>query len=133
MGARLITNRAARGNIIFLCAALLFLPLSFARAQVPFGGVVTNGFPGECTASAPTAIPFYITGFPPPGGPYMFIPGVSVAFLFGPPTHSGQAILGLAAGFYPCLYWSVCGITPCPLPFPAHPGGLLVVMSGTSK
>lgn len=116
---------------LFLAVALLFMPLSFANAQLPFGGFITIMYTGACTASAPQATPFYLAG-PAGGGPFMYIPG-SAVFPYGPPSHPGQAILGLAAGFYPCLMWATCGFVPCAIPFPAHPGGLLVIMSGTSQ
>ena len=116
-----------------LCAlpaalALFFLPFSFVNAQVPFGGWISAIYTGACTASAPSASPFLLVGFPP--GPYMYIPGSKV-YPYGPPSRPGQAILGFAIGFYPCLMWVTCGFFPCPVPFPALPGGLLVIFSGT--
>ncbi len=110
--------------------ALLLLPFSSVNAQVPFGGFITLTYTGMCTASAPTAIPFILAGVP--SGPFMYIPGAGITYPYGPPTHPGQAILGFAVGFYPCLFWSYCGLSLCPIPFPAFPGGMLVVMSGTS-
>lgn len=74
------------------------------------------------------AIPFVLIGFTP--GFYMYIPG-SIVHPYGPPSHPGQAVLGWAGGFVPCLI--PCPPVGEPCPFPAHPGGLLILESGTSE
>ena len=129
MNAPSIGKNLLRTGIALAIVAVFLLPASSVHAQVPFGGFIGVTYQGACTASAPTGMPFMLVGFP--AGPYMYVPG-SVVFPYGPPSHPGQAILGFAAGYFPCLYWSVCGVSPCPLPFPPHPGGLLVILSGTA-
>lgn len=123
-----ISNITAYAFLIAAFAGLAF-PFFQADAQAPYGGFIGATYSGVCTAVVPSAVPVYVVGIP--SGPFVYIPG-SVVFPNGPPAIGGKGSVGWSAGFVPCLFWSVCGISPCMLPFPAHAGGLIFIVSGTS-
>lgn len=106
------------------------LPSPFVSAQTPVDGWISVAYPGACTAEPIAAVPFVLIGATP--GLYIYVPG-SIVHPYGPPSHPGQAVLGWAGGFLPCLALLPCPPVgePCPLPFPPHPGGLLILESGT--
>ena len=108
--------------------SILALPAT-SSAQIPFGGVITTYFPA-CVA--PTGAAMIIQQPLPTGGfvpiPLMYLPGASVSFADGPPTHPGQWLLGMGAAFAPCLI-------PCPLGlcfYPGQPGGMVILFHGSS-
>ena len=46
-------------------------------------------------------------------GSWAWIPGASINYLYGPPSHPGQPILGLASdGYMSCLAPTFWGVTP---------------------
>ena len=64
-----------------------------------------------------------LTG-PPRGGKYIWVPGSTRTYDYGPPAHAGQWGLGLAAPPYFCI------VTPLPLVvFP----GIIMTMLGSSR
>lgn len=75
-----------------LCALLLSPSISYA---FPFGGRASIVVP--CYNNA-----IYANLGPPRGGPYVWAPG-TITYQFGPPTHSGQWLLGLAGIPYYCI------------------------------
>jgi len=85
----------SRGVVAFLSfiVALSFVPqLAFA---FPFGGPITQII--FCYNNA-----IYAAVGPPRGGPYIWTPETKT-YKFGPPSHVGQYLLGLAAPPYYCL------------------------------
>ncbi len=61
---------------------------------------------------------------PPRGGRYIWAPGVTRTYEYGPPSHAGQWLLGLFGAPYFCI------VSPQPLIiFP----GLLMTMLGSSQ
>lgn len=111
----------------FLCSsALLFFPISSVQAQIPFGGAIIIDYP---VCVSPPGIVFELG--PPTPGAFMYVTG-SMVFPYGPPSHPGQWLLGTAGGFMTCLIPSMCGPSPCLIPFPALPGGELLLMHGSS-
>lgn len=76
-----------------ISAVLLVFP-SFAAAY-PFGGMI-----GQIIFCYNNAI--YAAVGPPRGGPFIWTPSTRT-YQFGPPTHTGQWLLGLAAPPYYCL------------------------------
>lgn len=66
----------------------------------------------------------WVQAGPPRGGKYIWVPGVTRTYDYGPPSHAGQWGLGLAAPPYFCI------VTPLPLVvFP----GIIMTMLGTSQ
>lgn len=109
-------------NVIAVCAIFfmfMFYP-SILFAQVPFGGTIVSAF--YCV----NGIWIIIGGTGIPGS-YMYIYGASVSpFLSGPPTHTGQNILGFASVPAPCLV--PCFVGLCPIAF----GLTILPVHGTS-
>jgi hypothetical protein len=77
----------------FVGLALIIVP-NIALA-FPFGGAASIVIP--CYNSA-----IYALVGPPVGGPFIWTPA-TLTFSFGPPSHSGQWILGNAGPPYFCL------------------------------
>lgn len=61
---------------------------------------------------------------PPRGGKYIWVPGVTRTYDYGPPAHAGQWGLGLAAPPYFCIV--------SPLPLIVFPG-IIMTMLGSSR
>jgi len=103
---KLLVAALAAGTFAFPLVALAF----------PFGGMI-----GQIVFCYNNAI--YAQVGPPNGGPFIWTPSTKT-YQFGPPTHSGQWLLGLAAPPYYCLVsiqpiivWS----------------GILMTMEGSSR
>ena len=92
---------------------LAFPALTFA---FPFGGQASTVI--FCYNQA-----IYVVLGPPIGGPYVWTPATKT-YQFGPPTHSGQWLLGLAGPPYYCLV----SIEPV-IVFP----GIAIDMMGSSR
>jgi len=75
--------------------AVCTLALPFTAFAFPFGGSI-----GQIIFCYNNAI--YTVVGPPRGGPYIWTPSTRT-YQFGPPSHSGQWLLGLAAPPYYCL------------------------------
>jgi hypothetical protein len=73
---------------------VIALAPSFALA-FPFGGQI--GIVKPCYNNA-----IYVALGPPRGGPYIWTPSTRT-YLFGPPSHVGQWLLGLASAPYYCV------------------------------
>jgi hypothetical protein len=97
--------------IFFVLVIFASMPIS-AFAQVPFGGPITSIIPCD------EGLELYLG--PPTPGSFMYSGG-SVSFAYGPPTHVGQFLLGVASGFLLCTV----GGTPIG-------GGLLILYHGSS-
>jgi hypothetical protein len=96
--------------------AVITLSFPFMAFAFPFGGAI-----GQIVFCYNNAI-FASVG-PPRGGPMIWTPSTKT-YQFGPPSHSGQWLLGLAAPPYYCLVsiqpiivWS----------------GILMTMEGSSR
>ncbi len=98
-----------------LVAALLLSTPMFALA-FPFGGDIGTIVP--CYNDA-----IYAAIGPPVPGPYIWTPS-TVTYEFGPPSHSGQWLLGLAGAPYYCLV-SIEPIIVWP--------GIAITMMGSSQ
>jgi len=77
----------------FACAILVAFPVSVFAA--PFGGQISQVI--FCYNDA-----IWANVGPPRGGQYVWTPS-TVTYEFGPPSHSGQWLLGLASAPYYCL------------------------------
>lgn len=88
-----------------------------SEAVIHFGGSV-----GVIMPCVNTVI--YVVLGPPNGGPYLWSPSVTKTYSFGPPSHSGQWLLGNAGPSYFCIQ-SI-------LPLMVH-SGLLMLMVGSSQ
>lgn len=81
-----------------VAASLLVLVFSVAPTSAyaaPFGGQASQVVP--CYNEA-----IYAQLGPPRGGPYIWTPSTKT-YPFGPPTHSGQWLLGLSGAPYYCI------------------------------
>jgi hypothetical protein len=94
--------------------ALLLTP--FVALAFPFGGAI--GTIVRCYNDA-----IYANVGAPRGGPFIWTPS-TVTYMFGPPSHSGQWLLGLAAPPYYCLV-SIDPIIVWP--------GIAITMMGSSQ
>lgn len=99
----------------FACGVLCALVLipSIIYGQIPFGGPII--VPTICDEG------MHITIGPPTPMPLMWVPG-TVSFAFGPPSHTGQFLLGMTGGFMICTDFGV----------PIN-GGLLILFHGSSE
>ena len=79
----------------FLVTTILVLLYPAAALAFPFGGQASIVIP--CYNQA-----IYANLGPPRGGPYVWTPSTKT-YLFGPPTHAGQWLLGLASAPYYCI------------------------------
>jgi len=94
---------------------------------LPFGGRVTTYFPG---CLFPPGVALYTTGVVPK--PLMYVPGTSFSYLNGPPTHPGQALLGMATVPVPCIIICYRRGTPFPCPYLPQPFSFLIWYHGSS-
>lgn len=81
------------GAIVAMTVMLLATPL--VAMAFPFGGQAGIVIP--CYNQA-----IYANLGPPRGGPYVWTPSTKT-YTFGPPTHAGQWLLGLASAPYYCI------------------------------
>jgi hypothetical protein len=86
-------NCDMRRAVALIVTVLLGMP--FVALAFPFGGEIGTVVP--CYNDA-----IYAAIGPPVAGPYIWTPS-TVTYQFGPPTHSGQWLLGLAGAPYYCL------------------------------
>ncbi len=107
--ARMRTFFAAAFILAFLVPSLTF--------AFPFGGQASQVLP--CPIN--NAILAYVG--PPRGGAYIWTPSTRY-YRFGPPTHAGQWLLGLAGIPY------YCGVSIQPID--SRPG-FLIIMMGSSQ
>lgn len=111
------------GGVAALVAALLFASsatflVTAQRAHAfPWGGQFQQVIP--CF----NAVIWTLTG-PPRGGKYIWVPGATRTYDYGPPSHAGQYGIGLAAPPYFCIV--------SPLPLIVFPG-IIMTMLGTSQ
>ena len=100
---------------IFIVAGTFLVPQE-AFALGPFGGAILTIYPCinglKITLSTPT-----------PG--FYFYPWGALSFLFGPPTHPGQWLLGMSGPPMACL--TACEDGQC-----ASPGGSVIIFHGSS-
>lgn len=82
-------------RVLASLALVATLSLPSAAAAFPFGGQAFIVRP--CYNNA-----IYVGLGPPRGGPFVWAPGTRT-YSFGPPTHSGQWLLGLAGIPYYCI------------------------------
>jgi len=75
--------------------AVLLFSAPLVASAFPFGGQASMVIP--CYNDA-----IYAMLGPPIGGPYIWTPATKT-YQFGPPTHAGQWLLGLAGAPYYCL------------------------------
>lgn len=105
--------------LIFVFSTVPSLVPEELSAQIPFGGPITyiNYAPGCFEGQQ-----IYI-GPPGPVGSYMYSGAMSYAS--GPPSHVGQFLLGMAAGYLTCSFY--CGVSVCVIP-----GGYIILYHGSS-
>ncbi len=84
-----------RALVAFFSSAVLFASVPFVANAYPFGGQI-NIF-RKCYNQA-----LYAQLGPPRGGPYIWRPS-TLTYQFGPPSHTGQWLLGLASVPYYCV------------------------------
>ena len=99
---------------ILLSFLLLLTPLS--AYAFPFGGQISQVIP--CYNNA-----IYVNVGAPRGGQFLWTPATQT-YQFGPPTHAGQWLLGLAGAPYYCLV-SIVPIQTLP--------GISIIMMGSSQ
>ena len=110
------TTVATAVAAVFL-AASLSLTFDVRPAQAfPWGGQFQQVIP--CF----NQVIWALTG-PPRGGKYIWVPGATRTYNYGPPAHAGQWGLGLAAPPYFCIV--------SPLPLIVFPG-IIMTMLGSS-
>ena len=107
-------RRATFAALVF--ALVLPLSIPFAATAAPFGGQVALAIP--CFNGA-----LYAFVGPPRGGAFLWTPATET-YRFGPPTHSGQWVLGLSGIPYFCVV-SIVPIIVSP--------GISIVMMGSSQ
>jgi hypothetical protein len=95
--------------IIFIfCIVTIFSPLSQALALGPFGGMILFLFPA-CIPYGGNAGGSHIILGPPTAGKYMWSPGISFSYLWGPPSHIGQWLLGMSGPMTACVFMTPVG------------------------
>jgi len=99
-----------------LAAAVISFLFPLAAYAFPFGGQI-----GQIVFCYNNAI--WARVGPPVGGDYIWTPGTQT-YRFGPPSHSGQWLLGLAGAPYYCLVSIV--------PIIVYPG-INITMMGSSQ
>src|SRR3989344_1391820 len=80
---------------LLLLSAFMFSPITTEAAGLPFGGPILLLFP--CITG------IKVTVGPPRGGIFMYIPGASFSYAYGPPRRPGQYLLGLYGPPAPCF------------------------------
>lgn len=90
----------------FLLFLLIYTPLDVHGLGTPFGGRITMMRYCLCNAS------YLLTVGPPKGGSFMYSP-VSYSYAYGPPSHVGQWLLGMAGPTMLCIN-PVCDGACCP-------------------
>jgi hypothetical protein len=100
-----------------IIATILFAPVS-VYAQVPFGGMIKSIKP----CINPPGLVVNMAS----GETLLYLPGLSISFLFGPPTHPGQFLLGLAGKGVSCFTRRRHGHWKSPL------SGKLILFHGSS-
>jgi hypothetical protein len=118
---------SVRARMVFgVMGALLFVVPTYAFAfpfggQIGAGGAVCSGNPSPLIFCYNSAI--YARLGPPIGGQYIWTPSTKT-YLFGPPNHVGQWLLGLAQVPYYCVA-SISPVIVCP--------GTAIMMMGSSQ
>lgn len=82
-------------NIIAAAASAMLVAIPAVAAAFPFGGQISQVVP--CYNQA-----IYANVGAPRGGQFIWTPSTRT-YQFGPPSHSGQWLLGLASAPYYCL------------------------------
>ena len=77
--------------------AVLLTSIPFITLAFPFGGQANTVLPCYYNST------IYASLGPPRGGEYIWTTATKT-YSFGPPTHSGQWLLGLASAPYYCIY-----------------------------
>lgn len=117
--------------VLILLIQFLILP-SPSNAMDPFGGDITNIVEygpgtidtGYCQEG------MLVTLGSPSSGDYMYVPGSSKSYAFGPPKRTGQWLLGMSSGFLTCTTWWYCGEDICEIP---SGGGEEIIFHGSSN
>lgn len=102
------SNKYSSHTLIVLCSLIIaaVFPLQ-SYAQIPFGGQIVSNLP-LCPATMPGS--FMVTVGPPRGGIFMYLPGATFSYTYGPPLHPGQWLLGMAGPIVPCLIFVPWGV-----------------------
>jgi hypothetical protein len=105
-----------------VAAALVAASLSFAMGArpayaFPWGGQFQQVIP--CFNDV-----IWVSAGPPRGGKYIWVPGTTRTYDYGPPKNAGQWGIGLAAPPFFCIV--------SPLPLIVFPG-IIMTMLGTSR
>lgn len=100
-----------------MLAVLLFFLAPGAASAFPFGGRASIVLPCHYNST------IYSLVGPPIGGEYIWTTGTRT-YSFGPPTHAGQYLLGLAGAPYYCIY----NLSPLIIYT-----GIAITMLGTSR
>lgn len=119
--------------LFLVVAAFIFSPVLTQAQFIPFGGPILPPFP--LTSVIPNNIsPTCFEGIwfeigPPTPMPLMYS-WASFSYPYGPPTHPGEILLGLAGPFITC---TVLLLLPCPplgepCPVPTVVGGAPIIL-----
>ncbi len=103
-------------TVVFASSIVFFTSTQSAQA-FPWGGQFQRVI--SCFNSV-----IWVQAGPPRGGKYIWVPGATQTFDYGPPARSGQWGIGLAAPPYFCIV--------SPLPLIVFPG-VIMTMLGTSQ
>ena len=121
---RLMRSHTARTSLAALCVGVLCASAVLTVFAYPR---TTHAFPwgGQFQQVIPcfNNVIWTLTG-PPRGGKYIWVPGVTRTYDYGPPSHAGQWGIGLAAPPYFCIV--------SPLPLIVFPG-IIMTMLGSSQ
>ncbi|PCI30274.1 hypothetical protein COB55_00645 [Candidatus Wolfebacteria bacterium] len=128
----MIALRKILSLIITIVLVASFAVPVHAQLLLPFGGAITTYLPGGCFGAPGQPIATAVQIGPPTFTPLMYMFGVSTSLKFGPPTHPGQWLLGMAGAYAPCMIWVSCGITICYVPNPLFLGGSIIIYHGSS-
>lgn len=109
--------------VSLLLLAMFFVVTDFTHAQ-QFGGRIGDGArcDGRPKVNCYNQVIWAGIG-PPRGGNYIWAPGVTRTYEFGPPSHTGQWLLGLYAPPYFCVA-RLLPLIVCP--------GIIMTMEGSS-
>ncbi len=88
-------NKIKKSILAVVIAGVLLVPISASAIIKPFGGIITSIKP----CLKPPGLLIKMSG----GETLLYMFGISFSFIFGPPVHPGQGLLGLSGKGVSCF------------------------------
>lgn len=115
-------SRSQKAIVALVIGAMIYVTLIFTFAPRPAEAFPWGGATQQVIFCWNNVI--WASVGPPRGGLYIWVPSVTRTYNYGPPRHSGQWLLGLAAPPYFCI------VSPLPLIVFT---GIIMTMLGSSR